>query len=62
MFRRKHRITFSVLIKKQLDNGKTVTYTIKFIDSFKFMSSSLSSVVGNLSEGLHNYKCKYCKF
>ena len=25
------------------------------------MSGSLSSVVGNLSEGLRNYKCKYCK-
>ena len=25
------------------------------------MSSSLSSVVDNLSEGLHNYKCTVCK-
>ena len=25
------------------------------------MSSSLSSLVGNFSEGLHNYKCSKCK-
>ena len=25
------------------------------------MSTSLSKLIDNLSEGLHNYKCKYCK-
>ena len=30
-------ITFSVPIKKNLNNGKSVTYKIKFIDSFRFM-------------------------
>ena len=50
-------ITFSVPIKKQLDNGKRVTCKLKFIDSFKFMSTSLSIFVNNLSEGLHNDKC-----
>ena len=29
-------ITFSVLIKKELDNGKTIIYKIKFIDNFRF--------------------------
>ena len=29
-------ITFSVPIKKELDNGKTITYKLKFIDSFRF--------------------------
>ena len=52
-------ITFPVPIKKKLDNGKTITYKI---DSFRFMSSSLSSLVGNLSEGLHNYKCTNCRY
>ena len=47
-------ITFSVPIKKERDNGKTITYKIKFIDSFRFMSSSLSSLVHDLSEGIHN--------
>ena len=36
-----------------------MAYKIKFIDSFRFMSSSLSSVVDNLSEGLHNHMHKY---
>ena len=32
------------------DNSKTITYKLKFIDSFKFLASSLSSLVDNLSE------------
>ena len=32
-------ITFSVPIKKELDNGKSIKYKIKFSDSFRFMSS-----------------------
>ena len=43
-------ITFSVPISKELDNGKTITYRLKFIDSFRFMSTSLSSLVDHLSE------------
>ena len=54
-------ITFSVPIKKGLDNGKSITYKIKFIDSFRFMSSSLSNLVDKLSEGLNSDKCTYCK-
>ena len=48
-------------IKRELDNGKAIKYELKFIDSFRFMSSSLSSLVDNLSEGLHKDKCIYCK-
>ena len=43
-------ITFSVPIKKELDNGKTVTYKLKFIDSYRFMQSKLLDIVDNLSE------------
>ena len=32
-----------------------------FIDSFRFMSSSLSNLVDNLSEGVHSNKCTDCK-
>ena len=42
-------ITLSVPIKKEHDNGKTTIYKLEFIDSFRFMSSLLSSLVNNLS-------------
>ena len=38
-----------------------MTYKIKFIDSFRFMSSSLSCLVDNLSEALHCDECIYCE-
>ena len=47
-------ITFSVPIKKKIENRDI---EIKFIDSFRFMSSSLSKLVDNLSEGIPNNKC-----
>ena len=55
-------ITFSVPIKKKIENKDLeITYKIKFIDSYRFMSSSLSKLVDNLSEGIHNNKCVDCK-
>ena len=54
-------ITFSVPIKKKIENKDLeITYKIKFIDSYKFMASSLSKRVDNLSEGIHNNKCSDC--
>ena len=50
-------ITFSVPIKKYLDNGKTITYKLQFVDSFRFMSTTLSKLVDNLSE-IYNKKCR----
>ena len=46
-------LTFSVDLE--------ITYKIKFIDSYRFMSSSLSKLVHNLSEGIHNNKCFDCE-
>ena len=55
-------ITFSVPLKKKIKNKNLeITYKIKFIDSLKFMSSSLYKLVDNLSEGIHNNKCSDCK-
>ena len=55
-------ITFSVPLKKKIQNKNIeITYKIKFIDSYRFMSSSLSKLVDNLSEGIHNNKCADCK-
>ena len=54
-------ITFSVLINKKIENKDLeIRYKIKFIDSYRFMSSSLSKLVDNLSEGIHNNKCLDC--
>ena len=63
-------ITFSVPIKKQITkkyknrNGKIIkiSYKINFIDSCRFMLTSLSNLVSNLSEGLHNDSCIDCKY
>ena len=55
-------MTFSVPIKKKIeDKDIEITYEIKFIDSYRFMSSPLSKLVYNLSEGIHNNKCVDCK-
>ena len=52
-------ITFSVPIKKKIENKASIeiNYKKKFIDSCRFMSTSLSKLIDNLSEGVHNTKC-----
>ena len=62
-------ITFPVSIKKEItkidkdvnDKIVNISYKTKFIDSFRFMASSLSSYVSNLSDELHSDKCTDCK-
>ena len=55
-------ITFSAPIKKKIENKNIeITYKIKFIDSYRFMSMPLSKLIDNLSEGIHNNKCADCK-
>ena len=55
-------ITFSVPIKKRIENKNIdMTYKIKFIDSFRFMATSLSKLVDNLTNNAHNDKCNKCK-
>ena len=59
--------TFTVPIEKEVTridkNGEeftnNISYILQFIDSAKFMASSLSTLVNNLSEGIHKIKCKY---
>ena len=60
-------ITFTVPIEKEVTridkNGeeitKNISYILQFIDSARFMASSLSNLVNNLSERIHKIKCKY---
>ena len=53
-------IIFSVPIKKECDNNKTIAYKLKFFDSFRFMSDSLSNLVNNTSEIINSIECKSC--
>ena len=57
-------ITFSVPLKKEIRNKDKIieiTYKTNFIDSYRFMSTSLSKLVDNLSQGFHNNRCVDCK-
>ena len=53
-------ITFSVSIKKECDNDKTITQKLKFIVSFRFMSTSLSELVNKTSGIFNSIECKSC--
>ena len=53
------KITFSVPIKKEVADGKKVTYKLNFIDSYRFMQSKLSDLADNLSE-IHRKECDKC--
>ena len=52
-------ITFSLPLKKENDDDKIITYKLKFIDSYRFMSTSLSNLADNLS-GIYFKECKKC--
>ena len=57
-------ITFTVQEVTGTDkNGeeitKNISYILQFIDSARFMISSLSNLVNNLSEGVHRIKRKF---
>ena len=53
-------ITFSVPIKKKCDDSKTITHKLKSIDSFRFMPTSLSEFVDNMSRNFNSIECKSC--
>ena len=57
-------ITFLVPIKKEMKKIYKIikiSCKIKFIDSFRFMSTTLSKLVDNFSEVLYSDKCTDCK-
>ena len=59
-------ITFSVPAKKEVNNDtgsdgkkkKTITYKLKFIDSFRFMPTSLSKLIDITSGIFNSIECK----
>ena len=51
-------ITFSLPIKKECDNGKTIAYILRFIDSFRFMPTLLWEHVDNMSGNFNSIECK----
>ena len=53
-------ITFSAPIKKKCDNGKAITYKLRLIDSFRFMPTSLSQLLENMSRNFNSIECKSC--
>ena len=52
-------ITFSVPLKEINENNKLITYNPKFIDSYRFMNTSLSNLISNLSE-INKNECRKC--
>ena len=59
-------ISFSVQIKRSYKKGykgkeiaRKMSYRLQFIDSARFIGSSLSNLVNSLAEGIHKTKCKY---
>ena len=52
-------VIFSIPIIKENEDGKTIPYKIKFIDTYRFMQSKLSDLADSLSE-INNKDCKKC--
>ena len=53
-------ITFFTSIKKQINDGKTIARKLSFIDSFRFISASLSDVVDKMYGIFNSIECKPC--
>ena len=48
-----------MLPKNENDNGEIIIYQLKVIDSYRFMQTSLSNIVDNLSR-VYDKECKKC--
>ena len=64
MFRRKLIQEEEIIQQDLIKMGKKkiyiyITYILKFVDSTKFMASSLSNLVNSLSEEIQKIKCTF---
>ena len=53
-------ITFSAPVKKECGDGQTISCKLRFIDGFRFISTSLSELVDNMSGVFNTIECKSC--
>ena len=53
-------ITFPVPVKRECGDGKTVSCKLRFIDSSRLMSTSLSELADNMSGIFNSIECKSC--
>ena len=53
-------INFFAPIKKECDNGKTITCKLKFVDSFRFTPTLLSELVDDTYGNFNSIECKSC--
>ena len=50
------------ILKNKIENKNIeINYKIKFIDSYRFVATSLSKLVDNLTEDIHGDECVDCK-
>ena len=52
--------TFFETIKKECEDGRTITGKLRFIDSFRLMLTSLSELVDNFSGIFNSIECESC--
>ena len=48
-----------IKMQKKSKKKRKKSYILQFIDSAKFITSSLSNLVNNFSQGIHRIRCKF---
>ena len=56
----KDNLSSTKIDKDGNESLETFSYKMKFLDSARFMATSLSSLVRNLAEGVHKIRYKDC--